>query len=138
MTACPKCGYCAEATVIGMWTLKVPKVIRSLNSRSVNAGVARYAYKRNRTAWQWALKVERINHRVPIAHGKRRVTITRVYAERQRELDRDNLVGGAKVAVDAMALEGLIAGDDPARAEIHYLQVRGTTRETIVLIEELG
>lgn len=136
--ACRMCGYDADAVVTARWELRIDREIGSLNDRHVNAGAARYGYKRLRNMWQAHLRVGRVNERVPLATAKRRVTITRVYSGRQRQLDKDNLVGAGKSLVDAMVREGLITGDDPARAEIHYLQEPGTTRETVVLIEEMG
>jgi hypothetical protein len=140
MTAagCPKCGFHAEAPVLAAWTFEIPREVRSLNAYAVNHGSARFAYKRDRSTWQMEFKVRRINRRVPIATAVRRVTITRVYSGRQREFDRDNLHGGAKVVVDALVREQLIIGDDWRGAMVFYDQVRGETSLTVVLVEEMA
>lgn len=41
---------------------------------------------------------------------------------RSRRLDRDNLVGAGKGAVDALRYCGYLADDDPDRVEVFYLQ----------------
>lgn len=125
MTACPKCGFDADATVLSSWLMLIERDPKSMNDRVVNAGVSRYTYKRERTAWAWAIRAARLAWKVPNAKGRRRLTLTRLFNGRQREWDRDNLVGGMKVIVDALVREGLLVGDDPASAEIHYDQQPG-------------
>jgi Holliday junction resolvase RusA-like endonuclease len=73
-----------------------------------------------------------------LAGSRRRVTITRRFAGRCQELDRDNLVGGAKPLVDALALAGLVLDDDKAHIELHVLQERHERNETLVVVEELA
>ena len=70
--------------------------------------------------------------------GRRRVTITRRYCGRQREMDHDNLVSGTKALRDAMMKAGVIIEDKPEWLECHVLQERSDRSETELLIEEIG
>lgn len=137
MTACPKCGFDADATVLSSWIMLVERDPKSMNDRVVNTGIYHRRYKTDRTAWQWSIRAARLAFKVPKAKGRRRITLTRLYNGRQREWDRDNLIGGMKVIVDALVLEGLLVGDDPASAEIHYAQHPGL-RGLKIQIEELA
>lgn len=138
MTACVKCGYDPDAVVIGRWAFTLDKRLSSANLRTVNAGPARWRYAKERDAWQWLVKAGRLEHRIPAAVAKRRVTIERVRAGRCQEMDRDNLVAGAKPLVDAIAREGLLVSDKPEWLELHVMQRRGDSNVTIVTIENLG
>lgn len=133
---CVRCGHDPYATVSHRWVLTINREVHSLNAHRVNAGATRWAYKRDRDAWQWELKVARINERIPIAVAKRRVTLVRVMGKGQREFDIDNLVGGAKCAVDAMVREGLLMGDARDQVELVYEQKRAEKPGVIVIIEE--
>lgn len=137
-TACRRCGYDPAAIVTGRWELAIARTVHSLNAHRGNYGGTRWAYRRDRDEWQLAFKVARINARIPTATGKRRVTMTRLYSGRERAFDVDNLAGGMKLVVDAMVREGLLLGDDPARAELHHNQNRAATSGLAVVIEELG
>jgi Holliday junction resolvase RusA-like endonuclease len=135
---CARCGYDSAAIVTGRWEFAIARAVHSLNFHMGNYGGTRWAYRRDRDDWQWEFKVARINARIPIAIGKRRVTLTRLYSGRERAFDVDNLAGGMKLVVDAMVREGLMLGDDPARAELHHNQNRAATSGLSVVIEELG
>ena len=126
MTACAKCGYDAEAPVESVFAAFVQRDVRSMNEHRVNAGAARWDYKRERDAWTGHLRLvfDRVL-REPVGQTLRRVTITREWGPRRRAFDRDNLVGGCKVVVDAMVRAGLLVGDEAVWAEIHYEQRRG-------------
>lgn len=139
MTACAKCGHNPEAEVAARWEFAIPQQMASLNERISNRGMARFGYQRHRDLWQRWMRVARVNNRITTPTGKRRVTITRLIGYRQREFDRDNLVGGGKAIVDAMVREGLLLGDDATRAEVHYEQVRRDGASgVVVLLEELA
>lgn len=119
--------------------MTIDREVESLNARRVNVrGWRGGEYKRNRDAWQWLFKIERVNRRIPTATGRRRVTLTRLYSGRQRAFDRGNLVGGCKMILDAMVRESLIVDDKAEYLEDHYAQRRSATSGIVVLIEELG
>ena len=141
MSACAKCGHDPEATVVASWTFEIPKELVSLNRSAKNGStaVARAVFRRELGQWQTWMRAARLNKRISPPVGKRRVTLTRVIGYRQREFDRDNLVGGGKVIVDAMVREGLLLGDDATRAEVHYQQDRiDDVTGVVVLLEELA
>ncbi len=141
MTACVKCGHNPAAKVIAAWAFTLAGELHSMNRHVVNFGAARHAYRRERDAWAWLARAARLKHRIAIATGRRRLTLTRIYAGRQRELDRDNLAGGAKPLVDALVREGLLVDDTSRWLELHHDQERGTApgdRGVRVLLEELG
>lgn len=136
MTACPKCSYDAHALVARSWTFRIDRDPPSLNSRLYNAGPRRWAYKRERDTWTLEVRNMRLLRRLPIATTRRRVTLTRQFTGRQKLRDVDNLIGGAKIIVDALVLEGLLLGDAEIHAEIHYGQVQAAPAGLVVLIEE--
>ena len=150
MTCCARCGFDPHALIAARWEFTVPLEIQSGNDHVVNAprgkGRARWArsgaYKQRRVQWQTAVRVQG-RYVTQAASGgslanRRRVTVTRVYSGRQRELDRDNLYAGAKVAVDALKHCGVIVDDRREWCELHVVQERGAERGTRFLIEELG
>jgi len=137
MSACAKCGYDPAAKVGAAYVFRIDRDPPSLNERLHNAGDRRWAYAKQRNEWlQWFM-VARANHGITLASGRRRVTLTRLYGGRQQERDRDNLVGGMKVIVDAMVHALLLHDDSPQWAEIHYAQERGAARGLRVQIEDL-
>ena len=126
MTACAKCGYDADAPVESVLQAFIRRDVKSMNDHRVNAGTARWDYKRERDAWVSHLRMvfDRLT-RTAIGQKRRRVTITREWGPRCREFDRDNLVGGCKVVVDALVRAGLLVGDSEEWAEVHYEQRSG-------------
>lgn len=139
--ACPKCGYRAEAVVTARWVLHLDKRLTSANLRTVNAGTSRWRYAKERDQWGWFLKaVARSVQVVPAtAHTKRRVTISRLYCGRQREMDADNLMGGCKALIDALVRERVVHDDKAAWLELHVTQWRTVGEDmTVVTVEELG
>jgi len=141
VTACAKCGHDPAAQVIASWEFTLEHEVASLNARIANVGASRWRYAKERDAWSWLVRAARLKHRIAAATGRRRLTLTRIYAGRQRELDRDNLAGGAKPLVDAIVREGLLVDDTGAWLELHHAQEHGTTRGNRgvrVLLEELG
>jgi hypothetical protein len=144
VTGCPKCGFSPDAQVAARWEFTLPKRIESANTYTVNKGNSRWRYSKVRDEWQWLVKAATLDQ---IGRGhwglacarpssKRRVTITRRYAGRCQEIDRDNL--GVKPLVDALVREGVIHDDAPAWLELHVMQVRGERNETTVEVEELA
>lgn len=135
MTACSRCGFDPDAKVTASWSFTIDRAVVSLNERGTNRGAwtkrvpgkrtwnARRAYKADRDAWGWLVKAKRLELRIPKAKGRRRLTLTRLYGKGQRAFDRDNLVGGMKPVVDSMVLDGLLLGDTPELAEVHYDQI---------------
>src|ERR1700753_4125409 len=92
-SACARCGYDPAAIVTRGWGFAIPRPVHSLNAHRGNYGGTRWAYKHDRDGWQWEFKVARINARIPLAIGKRSVTLTRLYSGRERAVDVDNLAG---------------------------------------------
>ena len=141
MMACAKCGYDASAIVLGSWSSTIARDPPSLNARLVNVGLQRHAYRAERDLWAWEFRAMRLALKIPHASARRRVTLTRCYSGRQRERDRDNLIGGMKSVVDAMVCERLLMDDCPKWAELHYDQVRVggamVARGLTVSIEEI-
>jgi Holliday junction resolvase RusA-like endonuclease len=138
VSACCKCGHDPLAVVGGRWELHIAKDPPSLNDRLHNAGASRWRYAKERAAWAWLIRQARLVSSATRATGKRRVTLTRVYAGRQKERDADNLAGGMKAIVDALVREGLLIDDAPRFAEIHHAQVRGEPTGLRIEIEELA
>lgn len=136
MPPCCKCGHDPDAPVRRSWTIRIDKAIESANGRTVNAGAARWRYAEQRDAWVSWLQFMAGDARG--ATGRRRVTITRRYARKQREMDHDNLVSGTKSLRDAMKRVGVIADDSPDMLECHVLQEPSDRSETELLIEEIG
>jgi Holliday junction resolvase RusA-like endonuclease len=69
--------------------------------------------------------------------ARRLVTITRFGP---RELDTDNLIGGAKTLLDAMKRAGLIWDDSPEYVEVIYQQQRSSRKEarTVITVKAPG
>lgn len=143
MTACPKCNHDPLAPVSATWTFHIPRNIKSGNSYMVNSGPSRWAYAKERDAW-----MSDISKAAPLVSrsavdsysSKRRVTLTRFYGGRQRELDPDNAMAGAKCVIDALVRCGLLVDDRREFAEIHIVQIRTNVKEqigTTFTIEEL-
>lgn len=141
--ACIKCGYDPDAEIVQTFSFLVSRDPPSLNQRLFNTGPRAHLYRKERDLWCWEFRAKRLALKIPAAipitareagrwtaffgtevvaraTNKRRVTLTRIYGGRQKERDRDNLIGGMKACVDALVLEGLIGGDDPHSAELHY------------------
>ena len=138
MTACPKCGYHAEAAVLRSWTLEIPREVESANSYTVNAGKTRWKYAAQRDAWTRDMLAMRRVHGMTVAVGMRRVTLTRLYSGRQREMDRANFIAGAKPVLDAMVRACMLVDDKPKWLEDHYAQVKADRPGLRVLVEEIG
>lgn len=145
MTACVKCGHNPEAKVAGCWAFALDKRITSANTRTVNAGASRWRYAKERDEWGWLVRLaialalrESPKYRRSRPSSKRRVTITRAYAGRCQEIDRDNLVSGCKTLIDALVREGVVHDDGAEWLELHVQQDRGEKNETRVLVEELA
>ena len=145
MTACPTCGH-VTPTVLRSWETWIDAKVESANSRSVNAGAARWGYAKKRDEWmvRWrcaawgAVGAARDTPTLLIkaTNRRRHVTFTRHYSGREREMDHANLVGGAKGMVDAMVRVGLLVDDSPKWFEAEYRQVRSDRSGLHVRIEE--
>lgn len=121
MSACAKCCYDPDAQVAAAFLFLVEREALSLNAHVSNDKFG-HRYRRERDTWCWLLRAARSAGRVRIGDTKRRVTLTRVYGPRKRDLDRDNLAGGMKCIVDALVRERLLVDDTGKWAEIHYAQ----------------
>lgn len=137
---CQKCGHDPSALVAASWELVLDKRIASANTYTVNSGASRWRYAKERDEWCLLVRVAmRAQGKHHIAKpSRRRVTITRVYAGRCQEIDRDNLFAGCKALVDALVREGAVHDDAREWLELHVEQRRGETNESRVLVEELA
>jgi Holliday junction resolvase RusA-like endonuclease len=138
VSACVKCGFSPDAQVTARWSFTLDKRIESANTYTVNKGNSRWRYSKQRDEWALWVRAHVLTVRLvrASASSKRRVTITRRYAGRCQEIDRDNL--GVKPLVDALVREGVIHDDAPAWLELHVMQERGERNETTVEVEELA
>ncbi len=106
---------------------------------ATNSGKHRWAYRKERDAWEVLLIASRVNQQIPIAASPRRVMFTRLYSGRKKLRDTGNVIGGMKLVVDAMVLAGLLVDDSPKFFEAYYRQVRiERGGGTVVLLEELA
>lgn len=135
---CVKCGFNPEAIVAREWSFFIERRPPSLNDRLSNTGPRAYMYRRERDAWCWLFRAMRLEHRIPGAMQRRRVTLTRLYCGREKERDRDNLIGGQKTCVDAMVSERLLMNDTSAAAEIFYAQRREDRSGLLVELAEFA
>ncbi len=136
---CTRCGFDPQAPVIASWSFVLDHEITSLNQRGTNRGAwaDRRAYKADRDMVQWLLKAKRLALKIPKATGLRRLTLTRFYGPGRRQVDIQNLQGGAKCTVDSFVLEGLLVDDTPQLAELHHLQERAPKNAIGVVLEEI-
>jgi hypothetical protein len=136
MSPCIKCGHDANAVVIAEWTMTIPRALPSLNER-IHNGAKGWRYRRTRDAWASDLRAMRLvaRHKPTNLANLRRVTLTRLYTGRMREMDLANI--DTKACVDAMKLAGLIFDDAPRYYEGHVMQERCGERGTRITIEEL-
>lgn len=140
MTACPRCSYDPDAEIANTWQFHIALPVQSGNRHVYNVGASRWKYAKERQTWQMAIRAERLQLKIPVATGKRRVTFTRFYGGRQREFDDDNFLTGAKLIRDALILEGLIRDDRSSAAQFSYVQIQTNVAEQrglLVTIEEL-
>lgn len=137
MGPCVKCGFDPDAVVSVVWSFHIERKTPSMNDRLANAGPRAFMYRKERDAWCWLFRAMRLKHQIPVARYRRRVTLTRMYTGRERERDRDNLIGGMKAVVDAMVSECLLLDDTSRGAEIYYAQKQGQ-RGLIVELAELA
>lgn len=138
------CRYCLtdlERPVARRWDFTLPLETPSQNRIGHNAGswAARNAYAKFREDFILLLENQKNTLGIPKATRKRRVIITRLYApsKRGRKRDRANVVGGAKMLIDAMAKVGLIVDDAEEYLEDFYRQLPAGESGTRIEIEEL-
>lgn len=112
-----------------MITVAVPLQVPSLN---VTSKMHWLKYQREKKMWQfaiWAVGQALIKSRnTPFT----RITL-RSY--RKRLLDRDNLIGGAKMVIDAIRDLKWIVDDDPAHLTVEYVQEQRKPYITILEME---
>jgi Holliday junction resolvase RusA-like endonuclease len=136
MTACAKCSYDPAVPVLHTWHLRLRMEAVSHN-RIDRGGSGKWRYRAY--AQLVSAEVQGAGYDVPKAKGKRRVTLTRVWARRQRRFDRINLAGGLKPVLDALVKHRLLVDDSEKWCEDHYEQ-RGPSPDPgiEVVIEELA
>lgn len=108
------------------WGFFVGMRLPSLNDYVHNSGPSRWRYKKQREDWRLLIRnaARRDAPDLAAAVGKRTLLVRREYKGREKERDFVNLVGGCKVVVDALVLEGLLKDDCPALLADRYEQVR--------------
>lgn len=137
---CWTCGHQLEIPegAIG-WSFTLPISPPSQNEAvSANRGPARFAYAKRRDHWRMLLSLAKNTHSIPVASGRRRVLITRLYHGRQKVRDPSNLAGGCKMVLDAMVSCGLLVDDAEAWIEAHYYQHPANGEGTWIELIELG
>jgi Holliday junction resolvase RusA-like endonuclease len=79
-------------------------------------------------------------HGITNATSKRRVILTRIYANAVYRRDQDNLVGGMKPVIDAMRRQKLLVDDTPDDIEAYYRQeyMKGETPGVQIELFELS
>lgn len=136
---CPVCGHDPKAKILATWRFAVARKPPSLNDRIVNSGFTARKYREERQAWGWEFRAARLDQRIALANTRRRrLSIARVFAGRERAWDPDNFIGGAKLIVDALVLEGLLLDDDRQHTEIQYIQKPGPDSRVEFVIQELA
>ena len=132
---CPTCGQETIPTFAQWWEFDCHLKLTSANSRHVNTRGG-YEYRGGKSDWLAFFKTKQ--GQIPPTEGMRFVTITRVRGpgSGQRELDYDNLVGGAKSVLDAMKEAKLIRDDSPKFVRVRYLQAKEAKACTRFVIGE--
>lgn len=99
--------FCIKCEDLGEphFRFRINRPIQSQNVISGNSGGMRWMYGKERKAWADAFASVLESGRITKAEGRRVIRITREYAGRKREMDYGNLVGGAKLIIDAMQRE---------------------------------
>ncbi len=110
------------------WTFVIARRAPSLNEHVQNAGPSRWKYAKERDVWCWEFRKVRLDLAIPKATAKRRLTVQRMYCGREQERDYVNLVGGMKVIIDALVLEGLLVDDAPKHLDDMYMQSKFVER----------
>lgn len=121
MTTCLACGQAVAGVV--QWTFRVEHKLLSQNKAPANKGNTRWSYGQKRTAW--TLLIKNASRDIPRPTGKRRVVLTRMYSGRESLWDDGNLVGGAKMVIDALVRAGVLIDDASKFAEVVYRQEKG-------------
>ena len=113
---------------MGMIEIQVPEVAPSPNRLMRLHWAAR---RRLLKKWEWIVFAEVYRMGGPLAikyHGKLAVRITR---RSRNALDQDNLVGSAKLVLDALKNAKIIEDDSPEHIELTCVQERGLPQTTI-------
>jgi hypothetical protein len=124
------------------WTLQTAQPVQSLNTLlSWKANKQWWRYAKERELWRRMFGMWALAERIPHATGRRRLTIVRVFAGRQRAFDRDNLSGGIKPLMDALKPRhgpgGLLTDDDDAGVDLIVSQEKGETAGTRITLEDI-
>jgi len=137
---CPRCSYDPQAVITSTWQFHIARPVQSGNAHTYNVGASRWRYAKERDAWQQEIRRWQVELGIPNATSKRRVTFTRFFGGRQREMDPDNLATGLKSCLDALVREHLLVDDKREYAEVAYVQIQTSVEEQrglLITIEEL-
>ncbi len=126
-TTCPYCLADLTREVTHRWDFYLPLEPPSQNYVGKNSGgwTERNRYKKFRTDFALLLQNKKNELKIPDAQEKRRVILTRLYAPSKhgRPRDRANIVGGAKMLVDAMVEVKLLVDDAEEWLDDYYRQL---------------
>lgn len=138
------------ARTMGRWTLQTANAVPSLNDLlRWKANRMMWRYKNERARWRRLFGNWQMAERIPDATARRRLTVVRVFAGRQRAFDSDNIAGGLKPLIDALkpasatigtrtiVAGGLILDDNDAGIELLVSQRRGGVAGTEITLEDL-
>lgn len=137
----PLCGSCGQPIpedFSAFWEFEIPVEPPTQNLVAYNKGGGRFVYKKYREAFAWHLLAVSRQLRIPIAAGRRRVFITRLYTGHGQQRDRGNVVGGCKPLLDAMVAVKLLRNDTEDDVIDLYDQERADRAGARIRIEELA
>jgi Holliday junction resolvase RusA-like endonuclease len=92
---------------------------------------AKYQRQKVALAWEVTTAATLSRWRSPAPD---RVTVT-IHRIGRKQLDRDNLYGGAKMLIDALTISGLIVDDSEAHIDLTVTQEIGAPPRTRVVLE---
>lgn len=133
---CQACGYSPTAREEPLATILLDIPLISGNKIGHNEkGYRGYQYRKARDTYKAALR----NFSCVLAQPgvRRRVRLTRQFAGRKRDFDRDNLVWGCKPLLDVLRQLGWLFDDNPKHVETIYDQHKAESDGIRIEISEL-
>jgi len=138
---CGGCGRDLPPAGPGAWEREFPIEPPSGNAlvvkRPQGAWAKRKLYDKFRDDYALLFMAWKHGAPIPVATGRRRVFVHRIYKSARYERDDDNLISGCKPLIDALTRAGLITDDNPAGIERHCSQEQTNRAGVIVRIEEI-
>lgn len=112
------------------------RIVIPIATPSLNELLGMHFGARLRLSKKIHIMVALCGHGIPKATSKRHLTIER---HGKRQLDKDNLYGGAKLLIDVLKKRGMITDDSPEHVELEVTQVKLSKGEhpyTVVILGE--